>query len=99
VGEYSRSGPLPCPCALLLDYLIRQDEEHRGERDPERPRRLAIEDQLELGGLLHREIGGLRAFQDAIHMFPPGRARLATKPAPAGSPLSAMTMGMVVMAC
>ena len=23
--------PLPCPCALLLDHLIRQDEERRGD--------------------------------------------------------------------
>src|SRR2546422_1368957 len=40
--------PLPCPCVLLLDQLIRQDEECRGERDPECLRRLAVEDQLEL---------------------------------------------------
>ena len=28
-------------------------------------------------------------------MFPPGRARLSTKPAPTGSPLNAMTIGIV----
>ena len=30
--------------------------------------------------------------------FPPGRARLATKPSPTGSPAFAITMGMVVVA-
>ena len=32
-------------------------------------------------------------------MLPPGRARLATSPAPTGSPTTAMTMGIVVVAC
>ena len=32
-------------------------------------------------------------------MFPPGCARLATNPAPTGSALDAMTMGMVLVAC
>src|SRR5262244_1688435 len=58
--------PLPCSCALLLDHLIRQDEEGRGERDPECLRRLAIEDQLELRGLLHGELRGLGALQQLI---------------------------------
>src|SRR4029453_2740324 len=46
-------GPSPFPCAYLLDHLVRQDEERRGERDSERLRRLEVEDQLELGGLLY----------------------------------------------
>ena len=32
-------------------------------------------------------------------MFPPGRARLCTSPAPIGSATAAMTIGMVVVAC
>jgi hypothetical protein len=32
-------------------------------------------------------------------MFPPGRARLATKPLPTGSPMTATTIGMVRVAC
>src|SRR4029434_3189739 len=51
-----RSGPPACPCPLLLDHLIRQKEERRGERDPERLRRLEVEDQLELHRLLHRQV-------------------------------------------
>ena len=31
--------------------------------------------------------------------LPPGRARLATKPAPTGSPVTAITMGIVSDAC
>ena len=31
--------------------------------------------------------------------FPPGRARLATNLVPTGSPLIAMTMGMVLVTC
>src|SRR5262252_5692212 len=41
---------------VLLDHLIRQDEERRGERDPEGVGRLQAEHQLELGGLLHRRV-------------------------------------------
>jgi hypothetical protein len=48
----------------LLNHLIRQDEERRGERDPERLRRLAVEDQRELGGLLHGQVGRLGPFED-----------------------------------
>ena len=39
----------------------------------------------------------LRASEDPV-MFPPGRARLATSPAATGSPPTAMTMGIVVVA-
>ena len=52
-GGCPLSGPLPCPCALLLEHLVRQEEERRGKRDPERLCGLAVEDQLELRGLLH----------------------------------------------
>ena len=54
-------GKVPASCApsssvprtpIGSPHLIRQDEERRGERDPERLGRLEIEDQLELQGLL-----------------------------------------------
>src|SRR5438046_2762418 len=60
--------PLPCPCALLLDHLIRQDEERRGERDPEGVGRLQVEDQLELGGLLHRQVRRFGTLEDFVHV-------------------------------
>src|SRR4029450_8313961 len=50
--------PSVCP-ARLLDDLVRQDEERRGKRDPERLCRLAVEDTLELCGLLHGQISRL----------------------------------------
>lgn len=58
--------------ARLLDHLIRQDEERRGERDPERLHRLAVEDQLELHGLLHGQVGRFRALEELVHV--PGGA-------------------------
>jgi hypothetical protein len=50
-------------CTRLLDYLVRQHQERRGKRDPEGLGCLQVEDQLELGGLLHRQVGGLGAFR------------------------------------
>src|SRR6266571_7933234 len=67
-----RSSPLPRPCAFLFDHLIRQDEERWGERDPERLRRLAVEDQLELHGLFHGQVGRFGAFEKAIHIVTDG---------------------------
>jgi hypothetical protein len=45
-------------------HLGRLEEEHRGHREPERLGGLEVEDQLELEGLLHGEVSGLRAFQN-----------------------------------
>src|SRR2546425_7732553 len=56
-----RQGPASCApepvCpARLLDHLVRQEEERRGERNPERLRGLAVEDQLELRGPLYGQV-------------------------------------------
>ena len=45
---------------------IRQDEEYRGERDPECLSRLEVEDQLELRGLLYWQVARLCTFQDLV---------------------------------
>jgi hypothetical protein len=45
---------------------IRQDEERRGERDPERLSRLEVEDRLELRGLLYWQVARLCTFQDLV---------------------------------
>ena len=50
------------PCTSLLDHLVRLEEKRRGDREPERLGGLEIDNQLEFHGLLHREVGGLRAF-------------------------------------
>jgi hypothetical protein len=39
------------------------------------------------------------AMFDSPVMLPPGLARLATNPAPTGSPMFAITMGIVCVAC
>ena len=64
-------------CTCLLDHLIRQDEERWGERDPERLRRLAVEDQLELHGLFHGQVGRFGAFEQAIHIVGDAAQRVA----------------------
>src|SRR5262249_48178375 len=58
---------LVCP-ACLLDHLIGQDEERRGERDPEGLGGLEVEDQLELRGLLHGQVCWLGALQNSVHI-------------------------------
>ena len=39
--------------------------------DTERSRRLKVDDELEFGRLQHRQVGGLRAFEDAIDVAGP----------------------------
>src|SRR5262249_19228231 len=68
-GGYPRR--LRVECALLLDHLVRQDQERRGECDPECLRRLHVEDQVELRRLLHRQVGGLGTLQNLVHIRRP----------------------------
>ena len=56
-----------CP-ARLSDHLIRLEQECRGEREPERLGSLEVEDQLELGRLLHGQVAGLGALENLIHI-------------------------------
>jgi len=51
------------PARYLLDRLIRAPQQRRGNGQPERPRGLEIDDQLELGGLLDGQVGRLGAFE------------------------------------
>ena len=50
----------------LLDHLIGPLEEQRGDRQAERLRGFQIDYQLELGGLLHRELSRPGAFEDLV---------------------------------
>jgi hypothetical protein len=50
----------------LLDHLVRAQQNILRDRDSERLRRLEVDRQLELGGLLDRQIAGLRAFKDLV---------------------------------
>src|SRR5713101_5575214 len=50
-------GPPACPCARLLEHLVRQHEEVRGYRDPKRFGGLEVNGQVILHGLLYGQIG------------------------------------------
>jgi hypothetical protein len=50
------------------NHLVCLEEQCRGNGETEGLRGLDVDDQLELCGLLHRQVGGLGAFQHAIHV-------------------------------
>jgi hypothetical protein len=52
----------------LFDHLILPQQQRLRNRQAERFRRLEIDDQLELGGLLHGQIGGPGALQDLVYI-------------------------------
>src|SRR6266545_781710 len=49
-----------------LNNLIRAQQHHLRDRQPERLRGLEVDDQLELLRLLDRQVAGFRTFEDAI---------------------------------
>jgi hypothetical protein len=49
-----------------FDHLVGAGEQHRGHLEAERSRRFEVDDQLVLRWRLHRQIGWLLAFQDAV---------------------------------
>src|SRR5262245_43973612 len=52
--------------APLLDHLIGSCQERWRDRDPKRLRRLEVDDQLELGGLLDGQVGGFRTLENLV---------------------------------
>jgi hypothetical protein len=52
----------------LLDHLVRPEQQRRRDGQPEGLRRLQVDDELELGGLLDREVARLGALQDLIDL-------------------------------
>jgi hypothetical protein len=50
----------------LLDYLVGAPEDRHRNRQAERARGLQIDDELELGRLLDRQLARLRAFEDLV---------------------------------
>ena len=50
----------------LLDHLVGPQQQRLGNSETERLRRLQVDHQLELGGLLDGEVGGLGAFEDSV---------------------------------
>src|SRR4051794_39920768 len=51
-----------------FDDFVGRGEEGRRDREIERLRGLEVDRQLELGRRLHRQVGGLRAGEDARHV-------------------------------
>ena len=58
---------------MLLNHPIRPLQHIRRDRQADLLRRLQVDDEFELRRLLHRQIGGLRAFEDLVDVV--GRAR------------------------
>src|SRR3984893_16634760 len=52
----------------LFDHLVGEGEEQWGHSQPDRLGRFEVDDQLELGDLLHRQIGRLLAHEDAARV-------------------------------
>jgi hypothetical protein len=97
--------------ARLFDDLVGAQQYRRRHFKAERLGNLEIEDKLEFGGLLNRVSCGMASLSNSTLfplisglkkldpvMLPPGRAKLATMPPAIGSPMIAITMGMVVVA-
>src|SRR5262252_6908692 len=65
-------SPFHKPCnlswACLAEHLVRLDEVRRRDGEVEGLGRLEVDDQLELRGLLHWQVGGLGAFQDLVYV-------------------------------
>jgi hypothetical protein len=53
----------------LFDHLVSRGEQRWGHRDAERLRGLEIDDEIELGRLIDRPIGGLGAAQKFEHLY------------------------------
>ena len=55
-----RNGPIGDIAVFLFDHLVSPREEGFGDRQPKCLRRLEIDDEVEFGRLLDRQIAGLR---------------------------------------
>jgi hypothetical protein len=57
-------GSSPMTTARIIDHLVGAGEQHGRHVEPECSRGLQVDDELELGGLHDRQVGGLRALED-----------------------------------
>src|SRR6516164_155443 len=56
--------------AQSFDNLVGAAEQRERERDAKRVGCLEVEEQLDLGGLLHRQVGGFLAFENTSRVGP-----------------------------
>src|SRR6266576_458033 len=66
VSPFSSSGSTPAPACSSFNDLIGAGEHRWRNFDTKRLGGLEVDDKLELGRILHRQIGGLLAPKDAI---------------------------------
>jgi hypothetical protein len=96
-------------CACLRQHDLNPDL-LRGGHDPYHsrgmPRVLRLHQHGDTRQFWHGRLQQLEQFRpesrapiDRPVMFPPGRAMLAAKPSPTGSPMTVLTTGMVMVAC
>jgi hypothetical protein len=62
---HAAAAPSPAMNSRRFDHLVGAAEQREREREPERPGGLQVDDELDLRGLLHGEIGRLFALEDA----------------------------------
>jgi hypothetical protein len=60
--------PATSTAARSFDHLVSSDEQFVGHGQPERLRRLEVDDQLEFGRRLHRQIAWLRTLENTIYI-------------------------------
>ena len=65
VGEVPRSDISGAANCSLFDHLVGAGEQRRRHCEAKHPGCLRVDDQLELGRLHDRQLGRLRAFEDA----------------------------------
>src|SRR5215475_13917654 len=66
-GVYTRR-PTRASAPRLRDHLVRASQDGLWNRQPDRLGRLEVDDKFELGGLLDRQIGGIRPLEDLVHI-------------------------------
>src|SRR5262247_2170881 len=73
-GRFAAPGAVRSPArpethaASSLDHLVGPREHRPRDSESERLRRLEVDDEIELGGLLHGQIGRLGALDDLVHV-------------------------------
>src|SRR5215471_1178702 len=55
-------------CRALVNHLVCLQQQRMRHFQPQRLSGLAVNDQIELRGALHRQISGLGALEEAVHI-------------------------------